>query len=100
MILWRQLLGQELRAVRTHQGRSLRDVSAHANVALGYLSELERGHKEVSSELLASICAALNVGVSEILHNVAHSAQRLETPIAPIRLVPAAQRDEQTTAAA
>ena len=84
MIIWRQLLGEELRAQRTSQGRSLRDISAHANVALGYLSELERGHKEVSSELLASICSALNVGVSEILHNVANTAQHIETSVAPI----------------
>lgn len=100
MIIWRELLGEELRTLRTAQGRSLRDISAQANVALGYLSELERGHKEVSSELLASICSALNVSVSEVLHGVASSALRHETAVAPIRLVPAVEVTEPTTAAA
>ena len=67
MVLWRELLGAELRAARVAQKRTLRDVSASANIALGYLSELERGRKEASSELLGAICSALDLKVSEVL---------------------------------
>ena len=54
-VLLRREIGEVLRAVRQHQGRTLREVSAEARVSLGYLSEVERGQKEASSELLGSI---------------------------------------------
>ena len=59
MVLLRHLLGDVLRRLRLRQGRTLREVSASARVSLGYLSEVERGQKEASSELLAAICSAL-----------------------------------------
>jgi transcriptional regulator with XRE-family HTH domain len=58
----RTLLGESLRTTRLSQDRTLREVSSAAQVSLGYLSEVERGQKEASSELLASICRALGVG--------------------------------------
>ena len=64
MVLLRRVLGSELRAQRLLQGRTLREVSSDARVSLGYLSEVERGHKESSSELLSSICTALDVPLS------------------------------------
>lgn len=70
MIVLRQHLGDELRRQRQQQGRTLRQVSASARVSLGYLSEIERGQKEASSELLASICGALEVPLSQLLRNV------------------------------
>ena len=70
MILLRRLLGDVLRRRRQQQGRTLREVSAAARVSLGYLSEIERGQKEASSELLASICEALGVPMSEVLRDV------------------------------
>lgn len=70
MILLRRLLGDELRRRRQDQQRTLREVSSAARVSLGYLSEVERGQKEASSELLASICDALGVRMSEVLHEV------------------------------
>ncbi|MFL6287646.1 MAG: helix-turn-helix domain-containing protein [Actinomycetes bacterium] len=70
MIVLRQHLGDELRRQRQQQGRTLRQVSASARVSLGYLSEIERGQKEASSELLASICGALEVPLSQVLRNV------------------------------
>jgi len=70
MIVLRQHLGDELRRQRQQQGRTLRQVSAAARVSLGYLSEIERGQKEASSELLASICGALEVPLSQLLRNV------------------------------
>lgn len=68
----REVLGAELRRVRLLQGRTLRDVSASASVSLGYLSEVERGEKEASSEMLLAICGALGVPLSRVLANVAH----------------------------
>jgi transcriptional regulator with XRE-family HTH domain len=70
MALLRELLGETLRRRRRAQKRTLRDVSKQANVSLGYLSEIERGHKEPSSELLASVCGALQVRLSEVLAEV------------------------------
>jgi transcriptional regulator with XRE-family HTH domain len=67
MVLLRRVLGDALRSRRLDQDRTLRDVSTAANVSLGYLSEIERGQKEASSELLASICEALDVRLSEVL---------------------------------
>ena len=70
MILLRRLLGDVLRRQRQRQGRTLREVSSSARVSLGYLSEVERGQKEASSELLSSICDALELRMSELLREV------------------------------
>src|SRR5216683_58041 len=67
MVLLRHLLGDVLRRLRLRQGRTLREVSAAARVSLGYLSEVERGQKEASSELLAAICTALGTPLSHVL---------------------------------
>jgi len=69
--LLRRELGEVLRDYRQRQGRTLREVSSDARVSLGYLSEVERGQKEASSELLSSICKALNVPLSHVLRLVA-----------------------------
>jgi transcriptional regulator with XRE-family HTH domain len=70
MVLLRHLLGDALRRLRLRQGRTLREVSASARVSLGYLSEVERGQKEASSELLAAICSALGIPLSQVLREV------------------------------
>ncbi|WAL41610.1 MULTISPECIES: helix-turn-helix domain-containing protein [Brevibacterium] len=70
MTLVRTEIGDTLRATRRQQNRTLRDVSTGASVSLGYLSEIERGQKEASSELLASICEALDMPVSALLREV------------------------------
>lgn len=70
VILLRHAIGEVLRHVRQRQGRTLREVSQSARVSLGYLSEVERGQKEASSELLASICQALDISISEMLNEV------------------------------
>src|ERR1700712_4405444 len=69
-MLLRDALGETLRDARTSQNRTLRDVSTAANVSLGYLSEVERGRKEASSELLAAICDALDLRLAEVLDTV------------------------------
>jgi transcriptional regulator with XRE-family HTH domain len=66
----RERIGEVLREVRMRQGRTLRQVSQQAQVSLGYISEIERGQKEPSSELLAAICAALDVPLSVVLLEV------------------------------
>ena len=70
MLLLRTQLGSTLRGHRLRQRRTLRDVSGAARVSLGYLSEVERGQKEASSELLASICDALDVELADLLAEV------------------------------
>src|SRR3712207_393618 len=70
MTLLRTQLGTTLRGHRLRQRRTLRDVSGAARVSLGYLSEVERGQKEASSELLASICDALEVELADLLAEV------------------------------
>src|ERR671938_1537983 len=73
MTLLRTQLGNSLRGHRLRQRRTLRDVSGKARVSLGYLSEIERGQKEASSELLASICDALDVELADLLAEVSDS---------------------------
>ncbi len=70
MVLFRRLLGDVLRGRRMRRGLTLREVSADARVSLGYISEIERGQKEASSELLASLCMALDVPLSDVLREV------------------------------
>ena len=77
MALVRRVVGDTLRGLRLRQRRTLREVSSAARVSLGYLSEVERGQKEASSELLASICEALDVRLSEVLRE-AGEAMRVE----------------------
>ena len=72
-MLLRDALGETLRDARNSQSRTLRDVSTAANVSLGYLSEVERGRKEASSELLASICDALDLQMSDVLDTVSRN---------------------------
>ena len=70
-VLLREAIGDRLRHARTTQHRTLREVSRAARVSLGYLSEVERGRKEASSELLAAICDALELPLADLLHLVA-----------------------------
>ena len=84
MVLLRQLLGDVLRQLRLRQSRTLREVSAAARVSLGYLSEVERGQKEASSELLASICKALGVPLSHVLRDVSDQLALAELQQEPV----------------
>jgi transcriptional regulator with XRE-family HTH domain len=78
MVLLRRVIGDALRARRQAQHRTLREVSTAANVSLGYLSEIERGQKEASSELLSSICDALGAHLSEVLRDVSDTLSLAE----------------------
>jgi transcriptional regulator with XRE-family HTH domain len=68
---FRQALGSIIRDERTGNGRTLREVSAQSLIALGYLSEIERGKKEVSSDILHGICEALDISLSDLLRRTA-----------------------------
>lgn len=78
-MLLREAMGETLRTLRVDAGMTLRQVSMSSMVSLGYLSEIERGHKEVSSEVLASVAAALGVSLSELLGLVAVRMSALES---------------------
>jgi len=86
----RSLLGDALRDARLRQRRTLREVSQVARCSLGYLSEVERGQKEASSELLASICMALGIRLSDVLRQVSEELSLVEPVPLPVP-VPAAQ---------
>jgi transcriptional regulator with XRE-family HTH domain len=81
MIVLRNVIGDELRRRRQDQGRTLRDISGAASVSLGYLSEVERGQKEASSELIAAICGALEVSLSDVLASVSSQVAQAESAL-------------------
>lgn len=86
MVLFRRLLGEVLRAERLDRGLTLRQVSSAARVSPGYISEIERGTKEASSELLASLCGALDLPLSRVLTEAGAAAVELESLSAPTAL--------------
>lgn len=90
MVLLRRELGDVLREQRRAQGRTLREVSSAAAVSLGYLSEVERGEKEASSELLGSICTALGLPLSAVLSQVSMRVAETEALTPPVTLPVAA----------
>jgi transcriptional regulator with XRE-family HTH domain len=108
MTLLRTQLGHTLRGHRLRQRRTLRDVSGAARVSLGYLSEVERGQKEASSELLASICDALDVELADLLAEVSLEMRVAEPgrrAVRPVALAgagarPGAPDDDPAAAAA
>ncbi|NBU93525.1 MAG: XRE family transcriptional regulator [Actinobacteria bacterium] len=87
MILLRTYIGSALRTARIEQGRTLRDVAKSARVSLGYLSEVERGHKEASSELLNAICSALDLSLSTVLVDVTNVVRAQEAPLPTLQVV-------------
>ncbi|MGI8578017.1 MAG: helix-turn-helix domain-containing protein [Nocardioidaceae bacterium] len=101
MILVRRLLGDVLRRQRLRQGRTLRDVSAGAQVSLGYISEIERGQKEASSECLSAICGALEVPLSVVMAEVSGEIAREEAAVVgmPSLRAPARSVDVSNVAA-
>ena len=87
-VLMREILGESLRELRTTSSLTLREVSGRAQVSLGYLSEIERGQKEASSELLNAICGALDVPLADVLRLVSDridSRTGAQIPQLPLR---------------
>ncbi|GCD88701.1 helix-turn-helix domain-containing protein [Nocardioides sp. LS1] len=102
MVLFRRLLGDVLRDRRMERGMTLREVSAGARVSLGYISEIERGQKEASSELLASLCSALDVPLSDVLREVSDAVAVEEAAVAatPISVTARSRSGEVVASAA
>jgi transcriptional regulator with XRE-family HTH domain len=90
--LLRRMIGAVLRRIRLRQGRTLRDVARAADVSIPYLSELERGRKEASSEVLASICRALGLHLADLLDEVRDELLSRLTPEGPGRVAPRRRR--------
>jgi transcriptional regulator with XRE-family HTH domain len=86
-VLMREAIGGTLRRARTARRRTLRDVSRRARVSLGYLSEVERGRKEPSSELLAAICEALDISLPDLLTEAADTIAEAMAAARPRRPV-------------
>lgn len=84
MILVRQEIGDVLRDFRLQKGRTLRQVAGDASVALGYLSEVERGQKEASSEILAAVADALDTPLSVIMGEVSERLAVVEGLAMPL----------------
>lgn len=87
MPLLRRVIGEVLRRIRLGQGRTLREVAAAAGVSLPYLSEVERGTKEASSEVLAAICRALGLPMPDLLDEVRKEMLRQAVPAPASRFV-------------
>ncbi|GIG57812.1 transcriptional regulator [Longispora fulva] len=98
-VLLRSALGDTLRRMRLEQGRTLADVALRARVSMPYLSELERGLKEASSEVLAALCAALGIELSDLLVAIAFqiSAESVVATPAPIRRMTAGHFEVATS---
>ena len=92
MVLFRRLLGDVLRDQRMHRGMTLREVSAEARVSLGYISEIERGQKEASSELFASLCSALDIPLSDVLRDVSDAVALEEASVEATPITVSARR--------
>ena len=93
MVVFRQELGDVVRDARRAQGRTLRQVSSDARVSLGYLSEIERGQKEASSELLASVADALGLPLSYVLREVSDRIALAEGVVVPDTVPESLARD-------
>jgi transcriptional regulator with XRE-family HTH domain len=74
--LWREVLGRSLRVTREEQGGRLVDIAERAGISPQYLSEIERGRKEPSSEMIAAVTGALGVDLAGLLTDIAGDVRR------------------------
>ncbi|MFG1872731.1 helix-turn-helix domain-containing protein [Micromonospora arborensis] len=98
MSLLRRVIGGVLRRHRQRQGRTLREVATSADVSVPYLSEVERGRKEASSEVLAAICRALGISLADLLGEARDDMRRVEPrlPAAPRAVLTHLERVDAT----
>ncbi|WP_306319424.1 MULTISPECIES: helix-turn-helix domain-containing protein [unclassified Streptomyces] len=94
--LWRHVVGDVLRRRRRAQGRTLRDVADVAGISMPYLSEVERGRKEASSEMLAAVAGALGLGLVDVLALAQGELARAARPIRTVSVTSAAQGSRGT----
>ncbi|MBU6213911.1 MAG: helix-turn-helix transcriptional regulator [Actinomycetales bacterium] len=98
-MLFRHAVGAVLRAARVSQGRSLREVASVAGMSIGYLSEVERGHKEASSELLSAAASALGMPVSAVVSQAAEQMVAADSAVAVLTIPSQEQRQRPVSAA-
>jgi|SRR5690625_4415695 len=79
--LFREVIGDLLRQVRQDQGRTLRDVAGHAQVSVPYLSEVERGRKEASSEVLSALCRSLGIEMGDLIVSTGRQLMAASAPL-------------------
>jgi DNA-binding XRE family transcriptional regulator len=85
--LWREVLGSRLRALRTDRDETLAQTAERAGISPQYLSEIERGRKEASSEMIAALAGALEVSVAELMADTAEDLRRAATPVIAVSTV-------------
>jgi len=90
--LWREVLGHRLRALRLDKDETLAETAGRAGISPQYLSEVERGRKEPSSEMIAALAGALGTSLIDLTEQVAHDLRRLQAAAAPARIAPVAPR--------
>jgi len=98
-MLLRHVIGAALRRIRLDDGRTLREVSQAANISMPYLSEIERGRKEPSSEILAGICAALGLTLVDLLQEATLEEQSAEALVLDVNSSTAASAASSSPAA-
>ena len=106
-MLLRHAIGAALRRIRLDDGLTLREVSHAANISMPYLSEIERGRKEPSSEILAGLCAALGLTLVDLLHEASFETLGAQAVVvdltsqsAPVTAISSAHRAPGVTLAA
>jgi DNA-binding XRE family transcriptional regulator len=88
--LWREVLGQRLRALRGQRKERLADTARRAGISPQYLSEIERGRKEPSSEMIAALAGALDTTLADLTTQVTEDLRRSQAPSGPVLLAMAA----------
>ena len=98
-MLLRHVIGAALRRIRLDDGRTLREVALTANISMPYLSEIERGRKEPSSEILAGICAALGLTIVDLLNEATAEALVIDltAQTAPVTAITSARASRRGT---
>jgi transcriptional regulator with XRE-family HTH domain len=84
--LWREVLGSRLRALRNDRDETLAQTAERAGISPQYLSEVERGRKEPSSEMIAALAGALDVTVADLMADAAEDLRRAATIVSGVRL--------------
>jgi transcriptional regulator with XRE-family HTH domain len=88
--LWREVLGQRLRALRTERDETLAETASRAGISPQYLSEVERGRKEPSSEMIAALAGALDTTLADLTTQVTEDLRRSRASSGPVLLAMAA----------
>ena len=85
--LWREVLGSRLRSLRTDRDETLAQTAERAGISPQYLSEIERGRKEASSEMIAALAGALGITVADLMTDAADDLRRAATPVIAVTTV-------------